>query len=485
MSRVVEAILIVDDDPAYRQALNEALEREFEVTVAGSADEAQEKINQGLAAVLLDVRLKDEGTANRDGLILLESIKQVQPNLPVVMMTNYGDIDIAVEAMRLGAEDFIQKSRLDVREFRKVLRNAIERSKLERKVAAQDEELRRLKPWDLVGDDPKIQEVRKLVDIVAEDGYSSVLVRGETGSGKEVVAKAVHSRGWRSNGPFVAVSLPALSRELIESELFGHARGAFTDAKATRVGYFEKAHGGVLFLDEIGELPPALQVKLLRFLETKTFARIGSTDEITVDIQVVAATNLNLEQAIKQGQFRDDLYFRLKAMEIRLPSLKDRPDDIPLLSDYFLSNFRQIGRTKIVGISPAALELFGKYSFPGNVRELMRIIESAMMVGSNNGHTLIEPADLPLEVQQGAQPPTKALTLPLGEAGINLDAELARIELAYIQEALQLTEGRKTEAWRILGLNDRFALRRRVKRIGEAYPHLINYFALVQKLYYE
>jgi len=485
MTGTNEAILIVDDDAAYRQALSEALEREFDVVVASSAEEAQEKISSALAAVLLDVRLKDEGTANRDGLILLEKIKQVQPALPVVMMTNYGDIDIAVEAMRLGAADFIQKARLDVREFRKMLHNAIERSRLERKVAGLEEDLRRLEPWELVGDDSKIQEVRRLIEIVAEDGYSTVFVRGETGTGKELVARAVHSRGRRNNAPFVAVSLPALSRELIESELFGHSRGAFTDAKTTRVGYFEKAQGGVLFLDEIGELPPDLQVKLLRFLETKTFARIGSTQEITVDIQVVAATNRDLDHAIKLGQFRDDLYFRLKAMDIRVPPLRERPDDIPLLGDHFLFTFGQMGRTKLAGISPAALELLGKYSFPGNVRELKAVIERAMMLGNNNGHSLIEPADLPLEVQQVAQPSTQNATLPLTEAGINLDAELARLELAYIQDALQLTEGRKTEAWRVLGLNDRFALRRRVKRIGEAYPHLINSFSLVQKLYYE
>ncbi len=485
MSNTNDAILIVDDDAAYRQALTEALEREFAVVAASSADEAQEKITKALAAVLLDVRLKDESTANRDGLVLLETIKQVQPDLPVVMMTNYGDIDIAVEAMRLGAADFIQKARLDVREFRKVLRNAIEHSKLRRRLAGLEEDLRRLEPWELVGDDPKIQELRRLVDIVAEDGVSTVLVRGETGTGKELVARAVHSRGRRSTAPFVAVSLPALSRELIESELFGHSRGAFTDAKATRVGYFEKAQGGVLFLDEIGELPPELQAKLLRFLETRTFARIGSTQEIAVDIQVVAATNRDLDHAIKLGQFREDLYFRLKAMDLRVPPLRERPDDIPLLSDHFLFTFGQAGRTKLAGISPAALELLGKYSFPGNVRELRAVIERAMMLGNNNGHTLIEPSDLPLEVQQVAQPTTQNVSVPITESGINLDAELARLELAYIQDALQLTEGRKTEAWRVLGLNDRFALRRRVRRIGEAYPHLINSFSLVQRLYYE
>jgi DNA-binding NtrC family response regulator len=227
-----------------------------------------------------------------------------------------------------------------------------------------------------------------------------------------------------------------------------------------------------------------MQVKLLRFLETRTFARLGSTQEITVDIQVVAATNRDLEQAVKEQQFREDLYFRLKSIVIRVPPLRERPDDIPLLCDHFLSLFRQQGRSKITGISPAAIELLKQYNFPGNVRELRSFIER-MMMGNREREALIEPWDLPLEVQQAAVPETKSVRLPIGDGRIDLDAELARLELAYIQDALELTEGKKTEAWRMLGLNDRFALGRRVKRIGKAYPHLISSFSLVQRLYYE
>lgn len=485
MKNAKETVLIVDDNDEYRQALGEALEQEFNVKLAPTAEAALRELEQGVTVVLLDIRLKEEGDANKDGLLLLEAIKQRHEDLPVVMMTAYGDIDIAVEAMRLGAADFIQKARVDIREIRKVLNNAIKRSRLERRVAELEEDLRRLEPWEFVGDDPKIHEVRKLVGIVAQDGYSTVMIRGDTGTGKELVARAVHSRGWRKDAPFVPVSLPALSRELVESELFGHVKGAFTDARETRIGYIEKAQGGVLFLDEIGELSPDIQVKLLRFLETKTFARIGSTKEITVDVQVVAATNRDLEKAIKQGQFREDLYFRLKAMEIRVPPLRERPDDIALLSDHFLFLFRQQGRTKLAGISMSALKQLTSYPFPGNVRELKAVIERAMMIADDNQHSLIEVSDLPLDVQQTTQPSTQPVAYPISEDGINLDAELARMELAYIQQALKLAEGRKSEAWRTLGLNDRFALRRRVKRIGEGYPHLINSFPLVQKLYYE
>jgi DNA-binding NtrC family response regulator len=475
-------VLVVDDSDEFREALGEALEEDFEVDLAASAKEAERKLDGGVGLVLLDVRLRDE-TANREGLRILESIKQNQPDLPVVMMTNYGDIDIAVEAMRLGASDFVEKSRVDVREFRKVIENAIKQSRLERRVATLEDDLRRLEPWDLIGDDHKIQELRRIIDMVAQDGYCTVLVRGETGTGKELVARAVHSRGWRSPAPFVVV--PTLPNELIESGLFGHVKGAFTNALDSHQGFVEKAQGGVLFFDEVGELPPEMQVKLLRFLESRTFARLGSTKELSVDIQIVAATNRDLEKAIKQGQFRDDLYFRLKAMEVRIPPLRERADDIALLSDHLLFKLRREGRTNLAGISPPALKLLSRYLFPGNVRELENVIGRSMIFANNNGHTLIEPSDLPLDFQQLSEDPTRPVLERLDEEGINLDAELARVELAYIQEALELTEGKKTEAWRLLGLNDRFALRRRVKRIGGAYPHLIDSFSLVQKLYYE
>jgi DNA-binding NtrC family response regulator len=482
-------ILIIDDDKEYLQALETALGRDFAVVAASTPEEAQLKVDQGAALVLLDIRLNENDPASKDGLALLESIKQRQPDLPVVMMTAYGDIDIAVEAMKLGAADFIQKARVDVREFRKVLNNALQRSRLERKVVGLEEELRRLEPWELVGDDPKIQKVREDLEMVAQDGYSNVLIRGETGTGKELAARAIHSRGWRKEAPWVAVAISALPRELVETELFGHVKGAFTDAKQSRMGYIEKAKGGVLFLDEIGDLATEVQLKLLRALEARKFARVGSTDEIAVDIQVVCATNRNLEGAIQQGHFRQDLYFRLKTMEICLPPLRERTGDIPLLVDHFLFVFRQQGRTKLAGITPAALERLAPYPFPGNVRELSSLIQRAMMLANNNRHSLIEVSDLPLELQGGqavvAPPPPTAVSARLPEGGVNLDEELARTELEYIDEALRLTEGKKTEAWRMLGLNDRFALRRRVKRIGEAYPHLVEASALVRSLYYE
>jgi two-component system, NtrC family, response regulator AtoC len=484
MSRACPRLLIVEDDFEYRQALEQALMREFSVSGVSDVEEAHRSLDSSLDLVLLDVRLTNEEGEGREGLRLLEAIRQILPQIPVVMMTAYGDIDLAVEAMKLGATDFVQKARVDIREFRKVLRNALERSRLARRVAELEEEIQRLEPWELVGDHPSIHEIRKLVGMVALDGYSTVLIRGETGTGKELVARAVHMRGWRKEAPFVSVALPALAPTLVERELFGHVRGAFTDARESRPGYIEKAAGGVLFLDEIGELTGEIQPKLLRFLDNRTYAAVGSTKENEIDIQVVCATNRNLEEALKAGAFREDLYYRLRTVEITLPALRQRPEDIPLLVDHFLFQFRLQGRTRLAGITRAALTRLAGYSFPGNVRELRSVIERAMMLANVNDHALIDVDDLPLEVQNPKQGKLTGPGPSVGE-GIDLDAELARVELAYMEKSLELTEGRKTEAWRLLGLNDRFSLLRRVKRIREQYPQLLEQFPLVRSRYAE
>lgn len=479
-------ILVVEDDPEYLQALEQALSREFAICSAMNLEEAHRHLKSDLDLVLLDVRLSEEQErkGGREGLVFLEAIRQVLPQIPVVMMTAYGDIDLAVEAMRLGASDFIQKARLDIREFRKVLHNALERTHLARRVAELEEEIQRLEPWELVGDHPSVQEVRKLIDMVADDGYTTVLIRGETGTGKELVARAVHSRGWRKDAPFVSLALPSLAPSLVERELFGHVRGAFTDAREARAGYIAKAAGGVLFLDEIGELTYDLQPKLLRFLDTRVYSPVGSTTENRIDIQLVCATNRNLEEAIQVGSFRQDLYYRLRTLEIILPPLRERVEDIPLLADHFLFQFRRQGRTRLAGITQAALHQLSRYAFPGNIRELKSIIERAMMLANIHDHALIDSEDLPLEVRQ-PRPQVAAGSAISTNGSIDLDTELARVELSYMERALELTEGRKTEAWRLLGLNDRFALLRRVKRIREQYPILVESFPLVRSRYAE
>lgn len=481
MSSKRPTLLIVDDNAEYLDSLARVLRREFSIITATTVEEAQAGLKRAPQLILLDVRLKDDDPANKDGLELLKLIKGEMPEVPVVMMTAYGDIDIAVEAMKLGATDFIQKGKVNLSEFRKSIENALERSRLERKVAQLEEELQRIQPWELVGDDPKILEVKKQIQAVAQDSHVTVLVRGATGTGKELVARAIHSRGPRSRAPFVVVAVSSLARGIIESELFGHEKGAFTGADKRRIGYIEKADGGVLFLDEIGDLDKDVQVKLLRFLENKTFCRLGGTEEITVDVQLVAATNRDLEAAVRSGEFREDLYYRLKVVEIVLPPLIERKGDIPKLASHFLQLLRLQGRTRVERISDEAMKLLIDYPWPGNVRELKYCIERATIFATHNE---ILPEDLPMEIRN---PYSERHILPdveIPEDGIDIGERLAYLELKYIERALELA-GKKTEAWKMLGYNDRFAMRRRVRAILRKYPDIAAAFPKLLEKYKE
>jgi len=471
-------LLIVDDDVDYAAMLARTLGVDFDVAVAHNADEAHRRLQFSVDVVLLDLRLKDnDDQEDRSGMMLLEALRETRP-IPVVIMTAYADVDVAVEAMKLGAADFIQKSRLDVVQLRKMLFNSIERVHLRRKV----DEFERREAWELIGDTKRMNDLRRIIETVAEDGYATVLVRGETGTGKEMVAKAIHRRGIRKNAPFKPVALVGIASTLIESELFGHVRGAFTDARTNRPGWIQDASGGILFLDEIGDVGRDVQPKLLRFLDTRRFTPVGSTKEVSVDVQIVCATNRNLEEAVQSGEFRQDLYYRLRTIEIVLPPLRERLEDVPLLVDHFLFQFRKQGRTRAAGITAAALDRLCRYSYPGNVRELNTcILEHAMMMASLHGHVMIDIDDLPANVTSAAP----LVRVPGPDDQIDLDGELARAELTCIERALQVTEGHKSEASRILGLNDRFALLRRVKRIRDEYPDLLNDYPTLRDCYVE
>jgi DNA-binding NtrC family response regulator len=481
MSRRKPLILVVDDDAEYRRSTEAILSENYAVVLAEDADAANRKINLDVSLVLLDLRLTDADDADHDSLRLLEAIREVR-DVPIVVMTAFGDIDIAVEAMKSGAADFIQKARTDARELKKVIATTLEKHRLERRVSSFEAEKHRLQMWDLVGDSTPMREVRKLVDMVADDGYTSVLIRGETGTGKELVARAIHSRGWRnSEGAFVAAAIPGVAPTLVERELFGHVKGAFTDAYKDGAGFVAQASGGVLFLDEIGDVAPDIQPKLLRFLDTHTYSRVGSPAQIKVDLQLVCATNRNLEEAVRDGRFREDLYYRIKTVQITLPPLRERIEDVPLLVDHFLFQFRQSGRTRVAGVTAAAMQQLSRYSYPGNVRELHFIVDRAAMTAGMHGHALVDMDDLPIEVTTSVHP----LFVSSEASGFSLDAELARAELAHIERALRVSDGRKSDAWRALGLNDRFALLRRVKRIRDQYPDLVEKFPLVRSSYVE
>jgi len=478
-------LLIVDDNRQYAGSLRRALQGEYAVITAADKLEAAAAFRAGCDIILLDLRLNDQDEANRDGMELLHEFRRERrrDDLPIVMMTAYGDMDVAIQAVREGANDFLQKP-FDLAKLRVTLANVLERIRSERRASSLQQDLARIEPGNLIGQNTAIANVHRLIQMAANDGHVTVLIRGETGTGKELVARAIYQLGWRKEEPFVPVVVGALNPNLVESELFGHETGAFTGATARRIGYIETAKGGVLFLDEIGDLPAEAQVKLLRFLEERKFSRVGSSDSIEVDVQIVVATNRNLEEAVKKKEFRQDLYFRLKSLDIFLAPLRERLDDIPLLIEHFLKLFGEQGRTKIAAISSEAMQGLMQYHWPGNVRELKAVLERAIIYANFNTHLRIERDDLPLEIlrptsQQAGTP----FQVQIAEDGIALAQHLARWELAYIEEALRSTKGRKTEAWKILGLNDRFALHRRVTALFKKFPHLAAEYPFVRELY--
>jgi len=478
-------LLIVDDDRQYVNSLGRALQREYMVIPATDKSEALRAFRKGCDIVLLDLRLNDQDETNREGMELLHEFRRERQrdDLPIVMMTAYGDVDIAVQAMKEGANDFLQKP-FDLPKLRVTLSNVLERARSERRASSLQQDLARIEPGNLIGQNIAIANIHRLIQMAANDGHVTVLIRGETGTGKELVARAIHQLGWRKDEPFVPVVVGALNPNLVESELFGHETGAFTGATARRIGYIETAKGGVLFLDEIGDLPAEAQVKLLRFLEERKFSRVGSSDSIEVDVQIVVATNRNLEEAVKRKELRQDLYFRLKSLDIFLAPLRERLDDIPLLVKHFLQLFGKQGRTRITEVSPEAMQSLKQYNWPGNVRELKAVLERAIIYANFNNHRRIERDDLPLEI---LTPPSQkegaVFHVQIGEDGVALDQHLARWELSYIEEALRSTKGRKTEAWKLLGLNDRFALHRRVTALFKKYPHLASEYPFVRELY--
>ena len=465
-------ILIVDDDKEYLESLKRVLHGDFEIFTASSMGEVRELNLNRFDLVMLDIRLNHEDMQNTEGIDLLKAIKVERPYLPVMMMTAYGDVDIAVETMKLGASDFVQKGRVDIREFTKIITKTLERAGLEKKVEFLERELNKYEPGEIIGEDPEINRIRNMIDIVAEDAHVSVLIRGETGTGKELVARAIYSRGRRKEQPFIPVSLSSLNKQTIGSDLFGHEKGAFTDAKEKRIGLIEEANRGILFLDEIGDLDSDIQSKLLRVLEEREFTRLGGNKPLRVDIQLIAATNKDLEKAVTDGTFRKDLYFRLKGVEIPLPPLAMHKDDIPSLASHFLSLLRKQGRTDISEIVDEAMAALKSYSWPGNVRELKQAVERAALFADHDNHKKIIPSDLPYEIHTGKTEAIERYDAQIPEFGVNLGEKLAKLELAYIREALKKCGGKKTNAWKLLGYNDRFALRRRMDSIKKKYPHL-------------
>jgi DNA-binding NtrC family response regulator len=436
------SILIVDDDAAFRQVMAGELRRlGYEVTAVGTGEESIPRAAElEPEVVLLDLRLP-----TMNGLDVLKALHDKVPATEVIMLTGHGSIDTAIESIRIGAFDYVVKPcPLDELQIR--VQRAIERRSLRQRANLLE---RGLTPPDLgssfVGESPEFRQLLHLIELVAPS-ESTVMITGETGSGKERVAKLIHARSPRRFRPFVVVECAALQESLLQSELFGHERGAFTGAERAKPGLFEVANGGTIFLDEIGEVSPATQTKLLRVLDTSTFRHVGGTTEVRVDVRVLTATNRDMPAMMRQGLFREDLYYRLSTIAVDVPPLRKRGGDVALLAEHFVTVFNErFGSSK--RISPEALRVLERHSWPGNVRELLHAAEAAMVVCEG---AEILPEHLPTAIRSVATPAAQEVSAGNG----NLPT-LEELELTHIRRALQASEGHRGNAAKILGISER------------------------------
>ncbi|MGC3997950.1 MAG: sigma-54 dependent transcriptional regulator [Anaeromyxobacter sp.] len=451
-------ILVVDDEPSMRELLEIMLRKQGHVvaTAAGLAAARAVVAEQDLDLVVTDLRLGPDS-----GLDLLRLVKERTPATEVVMITAFATTENAIQAMKLGAYDYVLKP-FKVDELSLVVEKALEHRHLlaENRVLRHRVGDRGAAPEPILGAAPEIQAVRELVERVGPT-RSTVLVTGESGTGKEVVARAIHAAGARRDLPFVAVNCGAIPDGLIESEFFGHERGAFTGAGDRRAGLFEVAGSGTLFLDEVGELPPPVQVKLLRALQERCIRRVGGTADIAISARIVAATNRDLAEDVRAGRFREDLYYRLNVIQLRMPPLRERRQDIPLFITHFVARIAAEQGRPVPQLSPEALALLQAYDFPGNLRELANVVERAVTLTAG---TLIGPEALPASVRGralGAAP--EEVSLP--PEGLDLQAHLDAVERRILEQALARTGGVKTEAARLLSLTFR-SLRYRLAKFG-------------------
>jgi two-component system response regulator PilR (NtrC family) len=453
-----DKILVADDEQSMREFLDILLKKEgYKVTLASNGEEVLKLAERDIFdLILMDIRMP-----KLDGIAVLKKVKALSPETIVIMITAYASADTAIRAMKEGAYDYITKP-FKVDEIKLIIKNALEKKNLQKENILLKQVVRdRYHFNNIIGQSPKMLALYDLLEKVGPT-KTNILIAGESGTGKELVAKAIHYNSPRKDKPFVTLNCGAIPELLIESELFGHMKGAFTDAIATKKGLFEMADEGTIFLDEISELPLLMQVKLLRVLQDKEFKRVGGTEDIRVDVRIMSATNKDLEEAVKEKQFREDLFYRLNVIQIKLPPLRDRREDISLLAMHFLKRYSEELNKNISGVSPETLRILLNYDFPGNVRELQNIIERAVALESTPELT---PQNLSSYLDQQPSSKKRLIDLEIPNEGIDLEKVVEELERSLLLKALDKTKGIKKKAAELLHINFR-SMRYRLEKYG-------------------
>lgn len=473
----MHAVLVIEDDETVRDVLYSFLtEKGFEVTLAKSGEEGIDLLRTSkFELILTDLVMPGLG-----GMDVLKEVKAAKILAPVIVLTAYGTVQSAVEAMKLGAFDYITKP-FNLDEISIVIEKALNLSKLQKENLMLKMQLRKRYNFKgLVGRSKSMEHVYEMIEKIA-DTDSTVLILGESGTGKELIAKTIHYNSSRAAAPFVPINCAAIPKDLLESELFGHEKGAFTGAVTTRIGRFELAQNGTLFLDEVAELAPSLQVKLLRVLQEREFERVGGMKTIKVDVRILAATNRDIEKAVKEGAFREDLFYRLNVIPIHLPPLRERIDDIPILVDHFAHDFAKKRKREPITFSKEAMACLLSYHWPGNVRELENLIERLTILAAGN---VVNEADLPEKMRQlsfcpseqqtghtGGMDPGLSYAVQLADRGVDLNAVVNNLEKELIINALKKSGGVRSKAAQLLGLN-RTTLIEKMKKMGIKGPEV-------------
>lgn len=449
-------LLVVDDEHLIRWSLEQNLKKQgYEVITAATGEDALRLIREEQPdLVLLDIQLP-----GISGIDVLEKIKELDEDVAVIMVTAHSGLETAVNAMRLGAYDYVSKP-FNLDELSIVVKKALETSDLKQEIVRLRTETKKNVPPNIIGDSRHMKYLMEVLDKVAKSEASTVLVQGESGTGKELVAKWIHTSSNRADKPFIAINCAAVPATLLESELFGHEKGAFTDAKATKKGLFELADGGTVFLDEIGDMEMGMQAKLLRFLEDRSFRRIGGGRVFTVDVRIISATNKDLQKSIEEKSFRNDLYYRLQVIPIFLPSLRERKEDIIPLATHFIKLYNKDFNKRVQGIAGMAERLLIDYSWPGNVRELKNVVERAIILG-NDETLLLEHLPLEIVAKASLQGGAPASSFRLPPEGIDIE----EVEKELIRQALEMADWNQSKAAKKLNLGID-AFRYRMKKFG-------------------